>query len=73
MSKKTKNNKKATSKTISKTTVKTTVSKKPLTVNGVQLLPSGSYRVRKSIKGIKFDVTFKKRRDAVALVKTLTN
>ena len=34
------------------------------TIKGVQYLPTGNYRVRKTIKGQKVDGTFKKLKDA---------
>lgn len=34
------------------------------TTNGIQKLPSGSYRVRKMINGTKYDGVFRKRKDA---------
>lgn len=42
-----------------------------LTINGIQTLPSGSFRVRRQINGKTYDATFKSRRDAVAYRNTL--
>lgn len=35
------------------------------TTNGIQVLPSGSYRVRKMIDGKTYSATFTKRKDAI--------
>ncbi len=45
----------------SKTTTTVTTYK---TIRGVQYLPTGNYRVRKTINGQKVDGTFKKLKDA---------
>jgi hypothetical protein len=34
------------------------------TINGIQKLPNGTYRIRKSINGVKYSACFKKRKDA---------
>lgn len=52
---------------------KKVVTKKSVTVNGIQPLPSGSYRVRKTINGTTFDKTFTKRKYAITYRKTLIN
>lgn len=44
------------------TTIKQTKYK---TTNGVQKLPTGKYRIRKTINGVKYSVNFTKRKDAV--------
>lgn len=66
------NKKTTTKKNTSKTTSKLTV-KKTMTVAGIQPLPSGSFRVRKSIGGKVISGVFKKRKEAVAFRKSLTN
>ena len=38
------------------------------TVKGIQSLPSGNYRVRKTINGQKVDGTFKRKKDAVTFL-----
>lgn len=48
----------------SKTNKTTTVVSTYKTVKGIQYLPSGNYRVRKTINGQKVDGTFKKLKDA---------
>ncbi len=43
------------------------------TTNGIQKLPNGNYRVRKTVKGVKYSLNFTKRTDAmkyVALINT---
>lgn len=57
------NNKKTTSKKVTKNVTKRA---KLQTINGIQTLPSGSYRVRKSINNKTFDCTFSKMSDARA-------
>ena len=57
----TKNNKSKSTKKVAKSK-KTTVN----TVNGIETLPSGSYRVRKTINSVKHTFITTSRRDAVA-------
>ncbi len=61
---KTKNNKKSTKK-VAKKSVKTN------TVNGIETLPSGSYRVRKTVNGVKHSFITSKCKDAIAFRDTL--
>jgi len=48
-------------------------SSKYVTVNGIQLLPNGTYRVRKSIVGRKFSAHFTKRKDAISYRNNIIN
>ena len=57
----TKNNKSKSTKKVAKSK-KTTVN----TINGIETLPSGSYRVRKTINGVKHSNIFTSRKDAKA-------
>lgn len=57
------NNSKTTSTTVS--TYKTT--------NGIQKLPTGNYRVRKTIKGVKYSGNFIKRGQAMEFLTLITN
>ena len=41
------------------------------TIKGIQILPSGSYRVRKTINNKTFSGVFKLRKDAIAYRETL--
>jgi hypothetical protein len=60
-------------KTTTKKSTKKVASKlvKTNTVNGIETLPSGSYRVRKTVNGVKHSFITSKRRDAVAFRDTL--
>lgn len=42
------------------------------TTNGVQKLPTGKYRIRKTINGIKYSCNFTKRKDAVNYLTLMT-
>lgn len=42
------------------------------TVKGIQTLPTGNYRVRKTINGQKVDGTFKKLKDAKSFLTLIT-
>lgn len=53
-----------------KTTKKETTYK---TVNGIQKLPTGNYRVRKTIKGVKYSLNFTKRTDAMKYLIAIKN
>lgn len=44
---------------------------KTTTVKGIENLPSGSYRVRKMVKGKTFTGVFKKRKDAITYKESL--
>lgn len=57
----TKNNKSKSTKKVAKS----------VTTNGVQKLPNGSYRVRKTVNKTSYDGVFKKRQDAVAYLDML--
>ena len=42
------------------------------TTNGIQKLPTGNYRIRKMINGVKYSANFTKRKDAVRYLTLLT-
>lgn len=62
-------------KTTNKSTTSniTTNTPKYKTTNGIQKLPSGNYRVRKTINGQKIDGTFKLRKDAKRYLTMVTS
>jgi hypothetical protein len=43
------------------------------TINGIQKLPTGKYRVRKTINGTKYSGNFAKRTEAIKYLTLLTN
>ena len=43
------------------------------TINGIQKLPAGNYRVRKTIKGVKYSLNFNKRKDAMNYLALINN
>lgn len=56
-----------------KNTTNNTGMTKYKTTNGIQKLPSGNYRVRKTINGQKVDGTFKLRKDAKRYLTMVTS
>lgn len=42
------------------------------TTNGIQKLPTGKYRVRKTIKGVNYSLNFTKRKDAMNYLTLMT-
>lgn len=59
-------------KTTNNTTITTTVSTYK-TTNGIQKLPTGNYRVRKTINGVKYSGNFIKRGKAMEFLTLITN
>ena len=55
-----------------KTTTNKNSTKGYKTVKGIQTLPTGNYRVRKTINGQKVDGTFKKLKDAKKFLELIT-